>query len=163
METTKTKPPTQDATKLLGCSRCPCNFLCENYKIACLFCHEKKIFSAKFLCILNRANEICSTVYETLETLESNFVPRKIKTLAKDFLPKIYANWQAIELFEKNYLPPEDQQILISALYAFLLRYDLLDFFENCYDVKVTQLLNDLPLLEVLNEPLFKDLCKEDF
>lgn len=162
METTKTKPLTKDATKLLGCSRCPCNFSCENYKIACLFCHEKKIFSAKFLCILNRANYICSTVYDALEDLELRSVPQKVKTLARDFLPKINATWQAIELFEKNLLTPEDKQILISALYAFLLTQDVLDFYENCYGVNVTKLHEKLNILPAMNEPLFHDISLEN-
>lgn len=135
-----TKPTTKkaDMTICKNCKNCLCKMNCKTFSYKTDLFNNSKLVTVQVLCTLDKMNYVAEEIYKTVHNSQGTEVTQTVKSLLENFLPKLVGEVQAYEKEEEKTLCKEDADTVYAYLEDSLKCFDLVQEFENMYNLKDT-------------------------
>lgn len=131
-----TKPA--DITTCKDCKNCICNMNCQTFHVKADLFNNSKLLTVQVLCTLDKMHFMANQLHKITDSTQATREPQLIKSLLKDFLSKLVGEVQAYEKEEEKTLSKDDADFVYDYLEGTLKRYNLVQEFENMYNLKDT-------------------------
>lgn len=127
-----------DITTCKNCKNCICNMNCRTFFVKADLFNDSKLLAVQVLCTLDKMFHTESLIRKTLENPQNNEELQTIKSLLENFLPKLVDEVLAYEKTDEKTLSKDDAGFIFDYLKDSLTRFNLVQEFENMYNLKDT-------------------------
>lgn len=129
-----------DPTKALSCKTCPLHYDCSFYHTICSLNANGVYFGAKLLCMLLRANRICTDIFNKHCKMPSDNAMTISSETFELFMPAINNCLKAFYKYDAENCPDWSKSFIIKKLAGILARWDCLDNFDFMFsqDIRAT-------------------------
>lgn len=127
-----------DITTCKNCKNCICNMNCKTFSVKADLFNNSKLVTVQVLCTLDKMHHVASKTHEMLNKSQREDIQQITKSLLENFLPKLVSEIQGYEKGEEKTLSKEDADFVYAHLENTLIDYNLVQEFENMYNLKDT-------------------------
>lgn len=127
-----------DITTCKSCKNCICNMNCRTFFVKADLFNDSKLLAVQVLCTLDKMYHTESLILKTLGNPQNNEELQTIKSLLENFLPKLVDEVLAYEKTDEKTLTKDDTSFIFDYLKDSLTRFNLVQEFENMYNLKDT-------------------------
>lgn len=127
-----------DMTTCKNCKNCICNMNCKTFFVKRDLFNNSKLVTVQVLCTLDKMHYLAEQLHKITDSTQTANEPQFAKNLLKEFLSKLVSEIQAYERGEEKTLTKDDADFVYDHLENTLRRYNLVQEFENMYNLKDT-------------------------
>ena len=128
-----------DPTKKLECGYCPLNYTCRLYHTICDLEKNNVHFGAKLLCVLLKADSICTKIFKKRLQSSLLYPLTTAKEVFSLFLPAINNNLKAFYKYDCESAPKWAKSVVIRTLESTLDCWECLQDFDFMFSQDVEE------------------------